>query len=537
MKIFRLLRPLLLTALTAATAAAQRGQNDWMTSAFDAQRSGWVRGDNKISVESLSKPGFELVWKVKPANAARGLNQLTPPALIDFYIGYRGFRTLGFFGASGDKVIAYDTDLARLEWEKAIGPAKAPVGSAACPGGLTSAVARPSMIAYPPVPTGGGPGRGTPARSGVGDPYAGAVTLRNVRATPPPKPAPAKPGAAAAFNPFAPVVQMVMAIAGDGSLHRFWISNGNEPEAAIPFLPAGAHARGLVVYDKTAYAATVNNCGGVPDGVWAVDLESKRVTSWKSNGKPVAGTAGPAVAPSGTLYVAAGDEIVALQPKTLEPLARYASGGAAFTSSPVVFEYRGRDLVAATTDDGRLHVVDTKTMKAENSAKSPAYSAPSYAAGSVTSWQDPSGTRWLLTATAGDAALAAGFTPNGPLKDGAIAAWKLTDRAGQLALQPAWVSRDLTSPLPPVVVNGVVFAVSSGEYRPADPKTPIAQRVQRSKPAVLYALDGATGRELWSSGSTITSFVHSGGLSVGGARVYVSGFDGTQYAFGFPIEH
>ena len=39
------------------------------------------------------------------------------------------------------------------------------------------------------------------------------------------------------------------------------------------------------------------------------------------------------------------------------------------------------------------------------------------------------------------------------------------------------------------------------------------------------------------SGSTITSFVHSGGLAAGGGRVYVGGHDGTQYAFGFPMEH
>ena len=54
---------------------------------------------------------------------------------------------------------------------------------------------------------------------------------------------------------------------------------------------------------------------------------------------------------------------------------------------------------------------------------------------------------------------------------------------------------------------------------------------------MLYALDAQTGKELWNSGKTITSFVHSGGLAAGGGRVYVGAYDGTQYAFGFPIEH
>jgi outer membrane protein assembly factor BamB len=65
----------------------------------------------------------------------------------------------------------------------------------------------------------------------------------------------------------------------------------------------------------------------------------------------------------------------------------------------------------------------------------------------------------------------------------------------------------------------------------------VNQRVQRSSPAVLYALDGATGQVLWDSGKTITSFVHSGGLSGGASELYVETFDETLYAFGFPIEH
>jgi outer membrane protein assembly factor BamB len=88
-----------------------------------------------------------------------------------------------------------------------------------------------------------------------------------------------------------------------------------------------------------------------------------------------------------------------------------------------------------------------------------------------------------------------------------------------------------------MLVNGVVFALSSGEYRPGDSKVTAAQRVRQSTPAVLYALDALTGKELWNSGKTITSFVHSGGLAAGGSRVYIGAYDGTQYAFGFPIEH
>ena len=126
---------------------------------------------------------------------------------------------------------------------------------------------------------------------------------------------------------------------------------------------------------------------------------------------------------------------------------------------------------------------------------------------------------------------------NGAVTNGAIAAYKLVDQAGAPTLQPAWTSRDMVSPTPPTIVNGVVFAISSGEYRAADAQMTAAQRVQRSKPAVLYALDAATGKELWSSGTTIASFVRGVGPSAGDGQVYVVTFDGTVYAFGIPLEH
>jgi outer membrane protein assembly factor BamB len=116
-------------------------------------------------------------------------------------------------------------------------------------------------------------------------------------------------------------------------------------------------------------------------------------------------------------------------------------------------------------------------------------------------------------------------------------AWRLTENDGKSKLEPGWVSGEMISPLTPIIVNGVIFAVSSGEYHPADAKLSTADRVRQSTNAVLYALDPFTGKELWSSGTAITSFVHSGGLSAGGGRVYVSTYDGTQYAFGFPMEH
>src|SRR5262245_22392591 len=180
-------------------AKAQRGV-DWMTSNGDAQRSAWVRADAKISKESLQdpkrKPGFQFLWKLKLDNKSRQLNSLAPPSTLDRLIGYRGFRMLGFVGGSSDAIFTIDTDLGRMEWEKRLAsttPSQA--GTLACPGGMTTGVARPTMAMPPPSSFGGGGGgRSTPARSAVGEPGQGAVTLSSVRPNPSgPPPNPPRP--------------------------------------------------------------------------------------------------------------------------------------------------------------------------------------------------------------------------------------------------------------------------------------------------------------------------------------------------------
>jgi outer membrane protein assembly factor BamB len=121
--------------------------------------------------------------------------------------------------------------------------------------------------------------------------------------------------------------------------------------------------------------------------------------------------------------------------------------------------------------------------------------------------------------------------------NGAIVAYTVVEESGTPALRPSWASRDMISPVPVTIVNGVVFALASGEYRGADAQTSATRRAQLSKPAILYALDAATGKELWTSGAAITSFVHAVGPSAGDGQVYVVTYDGTVYAFGIPVEH
>ena len=527
-------------ALGAGSPLCAQRPPDWITMGHDSQRSSWVRGDPKISIATMGKPGFELLWQIKLSNEARQLLSLTPPALFDFYIGYRGFRSLGFVAGSSEKIFTLDIDLGQIEWEKNLASSSGAATSLLCPGGMTSSLTRPTFAGYPPVGVNRGFGRVTPAKSGVGEPYEGAVTLkeRALQSSAPPSPATATDRRTApVINPYAPSPQFVHAVTADGKFHALYASNGEEPNPPIPFLPPNANTRGLIVFDNTAYVATVNGCSGVDDGIWALNLDSHKVTHWKS-GSGVAGSAGFAVGPDGTLYVATdGGELVALEPGTLTMKTSYKAGKA-LTSSPVVFAYKDKDLIAVATRDGQIHLLDSAAMDGAPLATTPAFSAPDFAIGALASWQDSAETRWILAPAGGPVAAAAGFeSGNGEVSKGAVVAFAVAEENGAPALRPRWVSRELVSPVTPVIVNGVVFALSSGEFRSSDPQLSAEQRAQRSSPAVLYALDAATGKELWNSGSAITSFVHSGGLSAGGGRVYVGGHDGTLYAFGFKMEH
>ena len=536
-----------LVLLCAGAARAQfgRGGGEWSTAGGDAHRSSWVPTDPKISRESLQKGGFQLTWKVKLNNEPKGLNGLTPPTLLDRYIGIHGFRSYGFVAGSSDNVYAIDTDLARIDWQARF-PSKSPMhdASLSCPGGMTTGTARSVSTAFGAPPSGrggGGFGRGSAAKSGVGDPGQGAVILAELEARAAAAASTAGrggPGGRGFGGSRERVAIVVDALSSDGMLHTMWVANAHEPDPPVKFLPPNANAEGLIIVDNTAYVATTGGCGGVPNGIWALNLASKQVTSWETNSGGVAGSAGPAFGPDGTVYVATttGD-LVALEAKTLKVKDVYRAGSE-FTSSPVVFAQKERRLVAAATQDGRIHLLDTApTLKAV--FQTPAYTkAADFTVGALATWQDAGGAQWLLAPAAGPVSADANFTPtNGNVTNGAVVAWKVAPANDTFALQPGWVSRDLVSPLTPLVVNGVIFAVSSGEFRTSDAKMTAAQRAQRSVPAIIYALDSATGKELWNSGKTITSFTHGGGLSAGGAQVYLGTHDGTLYAFGFPIEH
>jgi len=198
----------------------------------------------------------------------------------------------------------------------------------------------------------------------------------------------------------------------------------------------------------------------------------------------------------------------------------------------------------------RVYLLDTKSAGGANH-RSPLYrtqllcneEADFQSAGiwgEMASWQDAKGTRWTLTPFWGP--VHPDFKPPisyGPVQHGAVVAFKVEDKNGSPVLSPAWMSRDMNQAEPPVIANGIVFAFASGEntrqaYADRGLFDKSSERIKNSTHATLYALDGETGKELYSSGDQIKSWIHFGGLTVANGRVYIGTYDSVLYCFGLP---
>ena len=358
-------------------------------------------------------------------------------------------------------------------------------------------------------------------------------------------PAPAAAGAAATAGRAGLVVGLaggfgrnglLLAVGSDGNLHALYQSNGANFETPIKFLPPNARVNGLNLSDNTLYAATIDGCAG-SNAVYAIDLASDQypVVKFDTNGAGATGSAGTAIGNDGMVYVqiAEGrgevggqynDTVLALTPKDLK-VKDYFTPSAAVTpvyaasqagATPAVFRWNGKDVVVAGSRDGRVFLLDASALGGADHRTPLAQSQPIGAtSGAFASWEDPeTGIRWIY----------ATLPRSSSAGTGAIAAFKLEERNGRPALTLAWTSRALIGPTTPVIANGLLFALSTGGS---------------TSRATLYALDAATGKELFTSGESVTrpASAQNAALAVANGRVYFTTQDNTVYSFGIATEH
>jgi hypothetical protein len=598
MRAQRLLLVSLVGLLAAGISFAQpgRGGSQWLTALADAQRTSWIRSDDKISVAALSKPGFELQWKATLDNKPRGPNGLAQGVTAS---GVTLFVPMSLVTGSSNKVYGVDNDIGYIVWQRDF-DVVAPAPTPACPGGITSAATRivrldAAVSATPSFGSGRGavgyrsllgePGEGVPVEGRAagpargGDPSgarAGGRSGAARGAAAGAKPAAPVPGARAgqageripgsprkeegpggAFGFLFRPSGVTYVISSDGMLHVLGLASGKDIQRPAPFLPAHSKWSSPIGVDTMLYAATSGNCGGAPDAVWAIDLDSeaKPVVSWKTNGGGVVGAV--AFTSNGTLIAAIGpgtasgdgkaNAIVALDPKTLQLKDWFTQPSAEFVTGPTILRHRDREIVAAATRDGRVLLLDAKSLGGADHA-SPLHSSrnllasgATVGADAVAAWQQaatdasssaptapaasPDATSWILLPVKGR--VSSGPTTNGPISSGAVVALQLVDSGGTLSLEPKWTSHDLPGPATPIIVNGVVFALGTGQS---------VTGAARGTPAVLHAYDGATGKRLWTSGKGMTTSASPGSMWSGLGQVYIGAQDGTLYAFGFNDE-
>lgn len=489
----------------------------WITFGSSPQRDGWARGESIVTKANVK--GMKLVWKLKLDSPARELTSLAAPIVVENVLTAEGHKDIILTAGAGDTLDAVDSDTGKLLWHK-----KFDVTAAArqaprwlCPN---------SLNATPVIQSGG-------------------------------------------ENPRDKTVHL---ITSDGKLHSLNAVNAEDRKPPVQFVPAFSKNWSLNLVGGVLYTTTSQGCGGAKSGVWAMDLNDAQrpVTFFASTGG-IWGRAGVAVNAAGTVYALVGDAafepeagkygdtLVALAPKTLKLLDYYAPTNFLFMNrkdldmgsiSPVIFSYKGRELIVAGGKEGRLFVLDAKSpggaAHQEPLYRSPVYlNSDLYSAGrgfwgAFASWEDAKGTRWVYAPAWGPVNPKAPSFPaaNGGIPEGCVMAFKMEEKDGAPILTPAWTSRNMNVPEPPAIANGVVFAVSNGEnVLQATGEGRIMSTEQRLKTApghaVLYGFDADTGHELFSSGGWIKGITHFSGIAVSNGRVYVTTFDSTLYAFGF----
>jgi outer membrane protein assembly factor BamB len=520
---WRLASALLLMLTAGVTALA----SDFLTEGVDNARTGWVRDEKVFTVANVGKS--TLLWKVKLESTSRAMHNLFAPLVAERVTTAQGTRELAVVAGVSDDLFGIDVVTGKQLWHRRFDSTLAKPGGTndtLCPGGQTAV---PTMAQVSP----------------------GKYT--------------------------------VYAVSWDGRLRQVNLADGVDVTPPELFIPGGGKPYALNLYNGVIYTATAQGCGGLTNAFYAFDLTSRRVSVFIPQGGGLWGRRGAAIDPEGRVFLGTGDAM-------FDPLTRRLGNGIVgvkldankqlqlvdffgapnanwlwrrdldVNTTPVAFDAQGRKFLVGTSKECRLWLLDRDALGGEdhrttlqttplicNDAQ--AFDAKGVW-GALSAWQDERGTQWVLAPFWGPV----GRDFKAPIeharpKGGGVAAFKLEKRGNGFHLAPAWLSRDMDLAEEAVIANGIVFAYAAGEDATQvmpdkawdEPGGPVyggglssgpARRIPGSRRAALYALDAQTGKELWSSGTTIESWNHFSGLTVANGRAYIATFDGVLYCFG-----
>ncbi|HKB97078.1 MAG TPA: PQQ-binding-like beta-propeller repeat protein, partial [Rhizomicrobium sp.] len=398
---------------------------------------------------------------------------------------------------------------------------------------------------------------------------------------------------------------VVFFITSDGKLRGLNLADGAERLAPVAMTAPFARAWSLNLIDNVLYSTSGRACGEITDkssieyaaaisglrratggplldasavnAADVSDLAHPVVTHFFTSGaRPAApwGRGGAVRAPGGVVLEtsdgrydpAAGDfseSILKIAPKAARLMDSYTPSNwmdnlmhdMSGSASPVVFNFAGKTLAAVSQKEAVLRILDANNLGGANHM-TPLWQSPKLGNDEKTGtdpgrgvWgaiatYEASGKRYLYLPVLGHPSKDAPVFPktNGDIPNGSIMAFQVLNDAGKISAAPAWTSADMIMPDPPVVANGVVYALSTGGQamqngvHPGDPRMPYdVSSVLRSTPVstmVLYAYDAENGKQLWSSGKTLTDWVHFSEPVVALGKIFVVTHDAHVVAFG-----
>ncbi len=544
-------------AFVFANSLGAQGAGEWPTWGHDQERSGWNRDETTLTKDNASKLG--VVWNTQlptvPSDIV--LSTLTAPVGIADVVTPQGSKNMIFLLGADDTLFGLDAADGKVIWQK-IFPNIVPARRAATWLCANTANATPTI-----------------------DKQKGVIYF----------------------------------ITSDGKLRGLALSDGAERLAPTDFVAPYARDWSLNLIDDVVYTTNGRGCGQLdPDADMAAALSSKdkgvqidpgavsaadirdpqhpRVTHFYTSGARPAGPwgrGGVAKTPKGIVTQTAdgpfdpsagnfGHSVLELASHATRLVDSFTpSNWKAMNAkdldfgsgSPIVFTFKGRTLIATAGKEGAIYLLDASDL----GGSSPDHSAPLLRLpvgndagsgiepgqgmwGAISTYEDASGNRYLYFPLWGPPAkdMPAFRHAEGPTPNGSIMAFQLTDDAGKLGLVPVWMSPNMTVPDSPVVANGVVYAVQTGEQTLQVQPSLMQQLSQRPPPGtprhfpppaeaakfratpvsnlILYAFDAETGKQLYSSKKIISNWVHFTEPVVAFGKVFVVTHDAHVYAFG-----
>jgi len=489
---------------------------NWLSYGNDPQRTGWNPAETDINRDNAKS--LTLLWKAHLDNQPRELNSLTAPVNVEWVTTDKGMAEIAIVGGASDNLFALDADTGKLLWKKAF--------------------------------TAEGKSRERPFW----------LCPNALNATPLIR----KDGLTAT----------VFAISSDGKLHALNAINGEDRLPPQQFVPPYSKNWSLNLFHGVLYTTISQGCNGAKSGVYAMELGAADHPVnhyYSANGAAgIWGRAGAAISKSGMVFAQTGDgaydagrnqfpdTVLQLSAKDLKLVDYFTPANHNYLTrkdldmgsmSATVFSMNGREIVAAGGKEGVIYLLDAEHIGGPDH-QTPLFRSPLLANedadfagrgfwGAFATAEDEQKNRWLYVPALGPAASGVKFpVTNGEAPNGSIMAFRVSEAEGKPVLTPAWISRDMNLPEPPIVAGGLVFAISNGEYARQSKGTEGGLYSSAERAAkhvgntVLYAFDAATGKQLYSSGDTMPSWTHFSGISISGGKVFVTTYDSNVYAFG-----